>query len=134
MNKPDGAGVGEPKVLSEEPKPDEDDQNNAGQATPQPVDCRQDIAPQASLVIYPDVDPYSERALLWVRGALQSIGPFAERVATLQHIPNHDLITRLLLERFAALAPACLENPIPDENRGKPVSVLRYCGYKDFTD
>jgi hypothetical protein len=86
------------------------------------------------LQIYPDVDPYCNKAPLWVRGALQSIGPLTQELSTLDHIPNCNRITELVLQLIDALAPVCLENPIPEQKRGIIVSLLQYCGYKNFAD
>lgn len=69
-----------------------------------------------------------------MRGALQSIGPLTQELSTLEHIPNCSRITELVLQLIDALAPVCFENPIPEEEREKIVSLLQYCGYLSFSD
>jgi hypothetical protein len=129
----DPASVEKLEELSETPEPEEHDDAVQG-AAQAGRDGLQQVATPVELGIYPDSDPYSDREPLWVRGALQSIGPLAQELSTLADIPNRNLLTGLLLQLFAALAPACLENPIPEEKRGRIVSLLRYCRYRDFAD
>jgi hypothetical protein len=118
--------------VSESPSPEEHDNAAQGAAQVRP-DASQRVVTSADLRIYPDVDPYGERDPQWVRGALQAIGPIADAVSTLSPLPGRDRIIGLLLQLFDVLAPVLLEIPIPEEKRGKIVSLLRtYLGYKDL--
>ena len=83
------------------------------------------------LQIAPDVDPYDDREPLWVRGGFQLIAFIA---SALPNIQNKEQITGLVLQVINALVPTLLEVAMPDEKRGKIVSLLRFCGYKDFAD
>lgn len=67
-----------------------------------------------------------------MRGALQLIGPFARVVSMLPQLPNRELISGLLRDLFAALAPACFENPIPKKARRNIRRPLRHCGFEDI--
>ncbi len=133
MTEPDGmATEGEAKPPE---TPDPEKREDIGQEVAQV--CRhgpKKVATPVELQIYPVADPYSNIAPLWVRGALQSIGPLTQELSTLECIPNCNRITELVLQLIDALAPVCLENPIPEEKRGKIVSLLRYCGYQNFAD
>jgi len=122
---------------AESPKPWEPNEDHLIDAGREPSveDHSQDVAPQPNLAIRPGIDPYDEAEPLWVRGALQTIGPLAHAVSTIPHIPNRETITHLILQLIPALAQACLEKPIPVEKRGNILSLLRdYCGYKEVAD
>jgi hypothetical protein len=131
ITEPDGmATAGEAKEPSK--TPDAEEREDVGQEMVQVG--RHGPAISGELQIYPDADPYCNKAPLWVRGALQSIGPLTQELSTLEHIPNCSRITELVLQLIDALAPVCLENPIREEKRGTIVNLLRYCGYKNFAD
>jgi hypothetical protein len=133
MTEPDGIATTEEAKPPETPDPEE--REDVGQEVAQVCWHRPEtVATPVELQIYPDADPYSNKAPLWVRGALQSIGPLTQELSTLEHIPNCSRITEVVLQLIDALAPVCLENPITVEKREKIVSLLRYCGYKNFAD
>jgi hypothetical protein len=131
MIEPGGmATAGETNEPSETPDPEE--REDVGQEVAQACQhgAEQVVTP-IELQICPNTDPYSDKEPLWARGGLQLAALIA---STLPQIPHKDRIIGPVLQSIDALAPALLETPIPGEQRGKPISLLRYCGYNDFAD
>jgi hypothetical protein len=131
MTEPDGmATAGKPKKPPETPDPEE--REDVGQEGKANRNSQEQVATRLQLQIYPKNDPYSDEEPLWALGGLQSAALIA---SILPQIPDKDRIIGLVLQLIDALAPALLEAPIPQEQRGKLIGLLRgYCGYKDFAD
>jgi hypothetical protein len=125
--------VGKARDVSETPEPEEPKNHSGAEQTAQtsPVE-QQEVAERDGLQIEGSVDSPSERDPLCVRAALQLIGPFARVVSKLPQLPNRELISGLLRDLFAALAPACFENPIPKKAQRNIVRPLRDCGFEDI--
>jgi hypothetical protein len=89
-----------------------------------------DNGPQGSIYVpqtCPYRDPYGDERRLWLQGTLQAIGPIADAVSRLAHIPNSDPITDSIIELIRAFGPALIQ--IPERKRGKIVDLLRSCDY-----